>query len=112
MRPQHHNLFSLSTTTERGIDELIADRRCGWCIGGPGLEMLEHIISQTPARVFQDEDVGDCVRAVLELCNCSAGAGYPALETQMVGALDAVEVFISSAWTCGRSLLSAFRVAH
>jgi hypothetical protein len=51
------------------------------------LEMLEHIISQTPARVFQDEDVGDCVRAVLELCNCSAGAGYPALETQMVGAL-------------------------
>lgn len=71
--------------------------------------MLEHIISQTPARVFQDEDVGDCVRAVLELCNCSAGAGYPALETQMVRAIEPWKSsFHLLPWTCGRSLLSAF----
>lgn len=83
--------------------------------------MLEHIISQTPARVFQDEDVGDCVRAVLELCNCSAGAGYPALETQMVGTLDTVEVFtgvfmevfISSVpWTADVHSCRHFRVAR
>lgn len=49
-----------------------------------GMEMLEFLISRTPPHLFQTEDVGNCVRSVLELCNCSAGAGYPALETQMV----------------------------
>jgi hypothetical protein len=49
-----------------------------------GIEMLEHVIAKTPPEVMRAEDIDCCVRSVLELCNCSAGAGYPALETQMI----------------------------